>query len=146
MSQPYHKQKNQRTALEIIFLGIFKGLWWLIKLPFGKNRKKQPNIDRVYVSSKKSEISMLLNSDNHIELKHAVLEADKLVDYMLQARGYKGETFADRLRSAQSFIDAGTYEMLWQGHKVRNQIAHDDTGFSNEELKSAARKLLKYVG
>jgi len=141
-----HKKQNQRTALEIIFLGIFKGLWWLVTLPFGKHKKNKSNVDQAYLSSKKNEISMLLNSDSHIELKHAVLEADKLVDYILQARGYRGETFADRLRSAQSYIDASTYEMLWQGHKVRNQIAHDDTNFSNDELKSAARKLLKYVG
>lgn len=145
MSQHY-KQKNQRTALEIVLLGIFKGLWWLITLPFKKNRQTRSNVDRTYVLNKRHEIEMLSASESHIELKHAVLEADKLVDYMLQSNGYGGESFADRLRSAQPYIEQQTYEFLWQGHKVRNQIAHDDTRFSNEELKGAVKKLLKYTG
>lgn len=141
-----HNKKNQRTVLEVIFVGFFRGLWWLVSLPFKKRGRKAglTSADRNHIISKRQEIESLLSSDSIIELKHAVLEADKLVDFIFKIKGYGGETFADRLRSAEKFMDRGTYESLWYGHKIRNQIAHDDNKIEKSVLVSSARKLLNY--
>ena len=143
-----HYKKNQGpTLLETIFVGIFKGLWFLISLPFRKGRKKGglSSRDQAEINTKKQEIRKLVSGDNEYELKHAVMEADKLVDHVLKLKGYNGETFADRLRNAQQFIDHNTYQAIWTGHKTRNALAHEhDAKLSKEELKSAINNLLKY--
>ena len=152
-NRPNYKgnKKNDPTVLEVIIVGIFKALWWLIKLPFkglkfGVGKSGLSVEDRNYLVTKRQQIESTLNSASEIELKHAVMEADKLVDYALKAQGYSGETFADRLRNAQKFIIYNVYDELWQGHKVRNQIAHEhEAKITNQELANAARKLLNYT-
>lgn len=143
-----HNKKNQPTFLEILVVGIFKSLWWLVTLPFKKRTKRKRGIsneDKQYIRGKRIEIESLLNSQNVIELKHAVMEADKLVDHTLKLKGYSGESFADRLRSAEKFMDRNTYESLWYAHKIRNQIAHDNGEIGRQSLVSAANKLLNYI-
>lgn len=145
------KNQNQQTMLEIVVIGIFKMIWWLVTLPFkgikfGKGKTELSLEDRNYIIPKRLEVERMLDTENQIELKHAVMEADKLVDYAMQATGYPGETFADRLRSAQPFLSKYISDEMWQGHKVRNQIAHEQgASFGNVELRIAAKKLLNYL-
>ena len=143
----HYKKNNQPTVLETVVLAIGKGLWWLVSLPFRKKgRKRGLNLqDQKYIIAKRQEIENLLSSQNIIELKHAVMEADKLVDFVLKKKGYSGETFADRLRSAQQYIDHTTYQNLWDGHKIRNQIAHDESNINRNILISATKRLLSYM-
>jgi len=140
--------KNQKTILEMIIVGVFKGLWFLITLPFRKGKKKRgiSGAEQAEIISKRQEIESLSNSDNEYELKHAVMEADKLVDHVLKLKGFSGETFADRLRSARSNIDHRIYQSIWEGHKIRNTLAHEhDARISKEELKEAVVNLLRYI-
>lgn len=56
----------------------------------------------------------------------AIIEADALVDSILKAYGYAGETIAERLRS----LPPGELQILthlWEAHKLRNEIVHDPT-------------------
>lgn len=55
-----------------------------------------------------------------------ILEADNLLDEILNDRGYKGLTLADKLKMA-SF---NTIDLAWAAHKVRNRIAHDGFRFT----------------
>jgi hypothetical protein len=148
MSQNYHKKNQGPTLLEVIVVGIFKGLWFLVKLPFRKKMAKRgiSNNDKTEVRIKRGEIENWSKSSNEIELTHAIIEADKLVDHVFILNGYTGETFADRLRSAENKIDRNVYEGIWQGHKVRNQIAHEhNSNISERELKYSIEKLLTYL-
>jgi hypothetical protein len=151
MSKNYYKKNQQPDILQTIILGIFKLIWWLVTLPFkgvkfGKGKSGLTLDERAYVINKRTEIGKMLASQNQFELKHAVMEADKLVDYCLQIKGFAGTTFADKLRSSQQFISHDLYNQLWQGHKTRNQIAHEQNlQISDQELVSAAKKLLRYT-
>jgi hypothetical protein len=147
MSYQKYSKKQSKTFLEIALVGIFKGLWFLIKLPFkGLSSKKGISIaERNEITGKRHEIEGLISSNNEIELKHAVMEADKLADRVLKLKGFGGDTFADRLRSAERSMDHGIYQSLWQGHKVRNRIAHESGAINPSELRSAVNDLLRYI-
>ena len=148
MANYYKKHKPQQpTVLETIVVGFGRGLWWLVSLPFRKKGHKGGLSveDRNHIIRKRQEIESLLNSESEIELKHAVMETDKLVDFILQKKGYAGETFADRLRNAEKNIDRATYQNIWEGHKIRNQIAHGDGQIEKHILISATKKLLSYA-
>jgi len=150
-SHSYHKKSYKNdgaTIIETVFVGLLKAIWWLVTLPFKKGKKgraKISNTDIEQVRIKKREISNILQSENVYELKHALMEADKLFDHMLKLKGYSGETFADRLRSAEPYMDANSYQSIWEGHKIRNAVAHSQDDISIPYIKSAINKLLDQI-
>jgi hypothetical protein len=70
--------------------------------------------------------------------RHAVMEADKLLDELLAVRGYKG-TLGDKLKKAgPAFTNIND---VWSAHKLRNSLAHQlDFQISGQEAKNALRQ------
>lgn len=65
-----------------------------------------------------------INSESPAEWKLAILEADNMLDSILESEGYRGETIGEKLK----VVDPGdltSYNEAWEAHKVRNQIAHE---------------------
>ncbi|MCC7289260.1 hypothetical protein IT414_02640 [bacterium] len=91
--------------------------------------KKRPKKNVVYterfdidiVRQRWSEINASMHTPSG--LKHAVVEADKLLDHVLKAKGYHGETMADRMKKAQNQFSRR--EAVWAAHKLRNQMVHE---------------------
>ena len=77
-----------------------------------------------------------VNSPNPAEWKLAILEADSMLDEILDAEGYQGESLGEKLKSMSPNAIA-SYNDLWEAHKVRNQIAHE--GASVELTQKMAR-------
>lgn len=101
----------------------------------GHSRQRKNNataLDRQYVSTKWAEIEATANLGGPAHLKASVMDADKLVEYVLSARVATGNTFADKLKAGRKlFRNYEDYDNLWYAHKVRNSIAHDNgTDFS----------------
>lgn len=76
------------------------------------------------IGSKWEEIQIHLNSAKEAEWKFAVIEADSLVDGVLKASGYPGDTMGDRLKNIDK-SQMVTLDGLWEAHKIRNHLAHD---------------------
>ncbi len=64
-----------------------------------------------------------VNSESVAEWKLAILEADNMLDEILEDQGYLGETVADKLK-AMDPARIASYNDVWDAHKLRNQIAH----------------------
>lgn len=69
-----------------------------------------------------------LTSNNPNDWKLAIIEADVLLERMLEKAGYAGNTVGERLKSASSRSFA-TLDDAWTAHRVRNQIAHGGADF-----------------
>ena len=69
-----------------------------------------------------------INSQNSNDWKFAILEADIILDELLDVMGYRGETLSDKLKRVES-SDFETLELAWEAHKVRNSIAHEGADF-----------------
>lgn len=76
------------------------------------------------LGSKWGEIQNHLNSMKEAEWKFAVIEADSLVDSILKAGGYLGDTMGDRLKNIDK-TQIVSLDGLWEAHKIRNRLAHD---------------------
>jgi len=141
------KHQPEQTFFEVLLVGFGRLIVALFKLIFRRSSTKTFSLaDKQYIIAKRHEVEAMLESSNVHELRQAVFEADKLVDYVLKAKGYQGETFADRLRSANRNTDRNLYDQVWQGHKIRNQLAHEhESEVRTAELKEAASKLLHYT-
>ncbi len=55
------------------------------------------------------------------DYRHAIIEADKLLDYALARMGYKG-SLGSKLKRAPTLFSS--INDVWAAHKIRNNIAH----------------------
>ena len=85
-----------------------------------------------------------INSENPAEWKLAILEADNMLDEILEDQGYVGETVADKLK-VMTPSRIASYDDLWDAHKVRNQIAHGGA-IDMELTKKTARDTVTKFG
>lgn len=56
----------------------------------------------------------------------AILEADIMLNELLDLQGYKGETMAEKMKQ----VDRAQFHSIdaaWEAHKIRNRIAHEGT-------------------
>ena len=71
------------------------------------------------------------------EHKLAIIEADGILNEIVEKMGYKGETLGDKL-SQLTPVQFPNLEKAWQAHKIRNNIVHDpDYQLSLEDAKRA---------
>ncbi|MHB1086278.1 MAG: hypothetical protein ACYCZ0_00845 [Minisyncoccota bacterium] len=64
-----------------------------------------------------------VHSENEQGWRLAILEADIMLNELLDVLGHRGETMADKMKQ----IDRSrfhTVDLAWEAHSVRNQIAH----------------------
>jgi hypothetical protein len=79
-------------------------------------------------------------TQNELEWRLAILEADNLLSELLKTLPYSGETVGEKLTNAdrKKFT---TLEDAWEAHKVRNKIAHEGS-----EYKLTEREARKVIG
>ena len=78
------------------------------------------------------------------ESENAIIEADKLLDYVLRAKGFKGETMADRMKAAGNQM--GNVTAVWAAHKLRNMVAHEvEHDIVADQVKHAVKDLAQAI-
>lgn len=129
MKKRYYKKSSEQA----IFEGFFKGLWWLVSLPFRLifSRKKSSSssnyehLDQTFIENKWQEIEQLMSLGRPSNYSRAVLEADKLLDHVLKGLRAPGLTMGDRLKASKNRFSYEGYDSAWKGHKVRNEVVHN---------------------
>ena len=64
------------------------------------------------------------SSDDAQQWRSAILEADQMLNELLDTLGYKGETMGDKMRKAD-VNGFKTIDFAWEAHQVRNLVAQD---------------------
>lgn len=64
-----------------------------------------------------------ISSDNEQSWRLAILEADIMLNELLDVLAYRGETMADKMKQVER-ADWKTIDMAWEAHRMRNTIAH----------------------
>ena len=98
----------------IVAVAAFAGL--------GRLNKQRSGLDHAYYEAQWKKIEgYKVNGAAGFQL--AVMEADKLLDHALKGRGVAGETMGDRLKNSRGrFMNNNA---VWQAHKLRNRLAHE---------------------
>lgn len=80
-----------------------------------------------------------LFSQHGSDWKLAIIEADSMLDGLMDQLGFKGETLGDKLKSAnqENFPEL---TIAWEVHTVRNRIAHE--GLSFELSQHEAKRII----
>lgn len=73
------------------------------------------------------EIQQKMASPNPAEWGLAVIQADAVLDKILKASGYIGDTMSDRLKQINA-AELSAIDDVWRAHKIRNRLAHGTGG------------------
>ena len=75
------------------------------------------------------EVLSYAASDDEELWRLAVIEADVMLDDMLEAAGYPQEELGAKLRNVER-SDFRTIDQAWEAHKLRNVIAHEGSSYN----------------
>ena len=68
------------------------------------------------------------------------MEADILLDELLDAMKYRGESIGEKLKKIE-LSDFTTLDLAWEAHRIRNQVAHEGSEFLLSDRE--ARRVIK---
>jgi hypothetical protein len=88
----------------------------------------EPLEGEVNTNTRWEKVVNLVNSENQSDWKLAVIEADIILDEILTAQSYHGDTIGDKLKAIEP-SDFLTLNQAWEAHKIRNTIAHGSGDF-----------------
>ena len=82
--------------------------------------------DRDYIKSRWNHIDELVRLGGSSQLKQAVIESDKLLEFILRKLINDQQSLGDNLKQAKDlFPSYSTYQQAWEAHKVRNALVHE---------------------
>jgi hypothetical protein len=115
-----------QNPIIIVILGIV-GFIFILKIKkFIKKvfrQKELYGLDKKEIQKKWREIEELLNKQNEMSYKLAILEADKLLDHVLKYMNFGGSSLGERLKLA--CYKYNKLRQVWSAHKVRNRLVHE---------------------
>jgi hypothetical protein len=86
-------------------------------------------VERSQKNVRWERVEQYMTSLNQSDWKIAILEADNILDEIVERMGYKGTTLGERMKN----IEAGDFPYLdevWDAHKLRNALAHKGTNLA----------------
>jgi hypothetical protein len=126
------------VASVVILIAIIVGVSFLQRQP----QELKPE----YFTKRWKELQNLCKKKDTWPL--AVIDADKLLDEALKKKKYKGKSMGERLVKAQR--DLTDNDGVWNGHKLRNRLVHEEkVRLKEKEVKEALvgfRQALKDLG
>jgi len=100
---------------------VIAGIALLVLISYVSQNNKE--IDKTAISE--SWNIVIHKAQSEATWDSAIIHADKLLDSVLKARGYKGSTMGERLVSAKKVLS--NRNTVWEAHKLRNKIVHEES-------------------
>ena len=123
----------------VTFLAILYVAWLThqLKVEEKKKSKQAPAIEKSesMETQKWQKVMAHANSQNPAEWRLSILEADVMLDELVQSKGFHGETLGERLKNT-SKADFKTLDAAWEANKIRNAIAHEGSDFLLSQRES----------
>lgn len=115
----------------IISLLLFAGIIYVVIRIRQIRKEEKEELGKIIVAKgteeKKKEkwnkLVDLASSENESDWRLAIIEADTMLDDMVDVMGYEGEGLGEKLKQIER-SDFNTLDKAWEAHKIRNTIAH----------------------
>lgn len=76
-----------------------------------------------------------VESANQNDWRQAILEADIILDDLLNKLGYRGESIGEKLKRAHTG-DFKSLNEAWEAHKIRNRLVHEGANFELNQIEA----------
>jgi uncharacterized protein YutE (UPF0331/DUF86 family) len=119
--------------LTILTLVMIEAIFVLAKINVSKksHRKK----DRMLATLER--LKEHVNSENDFERRDTIIRLDNLLSKALNYRYSNSKKCGDNLKKAKKIFRKDTYQNLWDVHKLRNDVVHNNRSISIEESEDA---------
>lgn len=104
-----------KIFLIILIAFIVVDILIVVYVMYRRIRRKIPEKDKRHIQKTWKEII------RQKDVKHAIMDADKLLDHALYLLGYRGNLGGKLKKAAPHFKKINK---VWAAHKIRNNIAH----------------------
>ncbi len=118
---------------------LFRAIWRGLRRLFF--RTELYGLDRKGILARWNGIEQLTASGNEMNLKMAVMEADKLLDHALKAMAMAGTTLGERLKFAA--YKYPKIQEVWWAHRLRNQLVHESSFYLEPAMARRAIQTFK---
>lgn len=116
------------SSLLILFINyLYKKLKYLGEVEEAKYYPKEV-LEKSNINQSWERVLKHAGSENESDWRLAILEADIMLDDLLDKMSLPGDTIGDKLKSVEK-SDFTTIDSAWEAHKIRNRIAHDGVSF-----------------
>lgn len=131
------------TAIILLLIGVLFFLVYIAQknISRGKAKKLLQRLEQLQAGALSSEMSVR---------RDTVIKLDNLLSKSLQYYFSNTDMCGDNLKLAKKIFRRNEYNDLWEVHKIRNKIVHDDYDISAEDskkvyniYKSAILKILR---
>ncbi|MDD3474973.1 MAG: hypothetical protein PHP08_03715 [Candidatus Dojkabacteria bacterium] len=78
-----------------------------------------------------------IESDNEFERKDAIIRLDNLLAQSFNYKYSNSLNCGENLKKSSKLFRKDTYQNLWDVHKLRNDIVHNNRSISEEEAQKA---------
>jgi hypothetical protein len=137
---------DSQTVITIIILLLVCLLFLVAYI----NSKKIPEKKKDKIYEKLEEVRKQLDSNEIYARRDAIIKLDNLLGRALNLRYNNDSSFSDNLKYSKKLFNKREYQEIWDIHKKRNEIVHEDADISSSETdraykiyKIAIRRVLK---
>ena len=82
--------------------------------------------DRDIVKNRWSNIEQLITAKSPSAAKQAIIEADKLLEFVLKKLVNENQSLGENLKLAKDLFPSwSAYQQAWEAHKIRNALVHE---------------------
>jgi uncharacterized protein YutE (UPF0331/DUF86 family) len=119
--------------LSIIILLLIAVLFVVASLNAKKidQKKKEKLIKELY------SLERSITSEELAVRRDAIIKLDNILSKSLQLYFNNDSPCGENLESAEKIFRKREYNRLWEAHKIRNKVVHDDYAVSKQEAREA---------
>lgn len=118
-------------VLSIVILLLIVVLFMLVSI----NNKKIDKQKRKKIIQEAYDLKNAINSEQLAVRRDAIIKLDNLLSKSLQLYFNNDLSCGENLKKANKLFKKRAYNSLWDVHKLRNKIVHDDYAVSKDEAK-----------
>lgn len=132
--------------IDLVLLLIKRGVGANIRnMKYGAEIPKELAVNKGKLAKKWIKIKDRLESGKEAQYKVAIIEADEVIDQLLQKMGYEGGNMGERL-DKMSPGEIENRDEIKEAHETRNKIIHDHQFEVNEDLaKETIKKFENFI-
>ncbi len=116
------------TILILILIAVLFVVVYLNQKSISKTKSKQ-------ILTKLNDLQIDVISDESSVRRDAVIKLDNLLSKSLQYHYSNTLSCGDNLKKAKNIFRKKEYNDIWEAHKVRNNIVHNDYDIPPEEAR-----------
>ncbi len=92
-----------------------------------------------------NQINELIGTKNPLVYRDIIIRLDSLLSKALQFRLNNNNSCGENLKKARDFFDKDVYGKIWEVHKIRNKIVHEDKEVDIIQVKESYKIIYKAI-